>query len=520
MGFTHQRFTFDTMEGLDLRRAPAAFAHDDDDALRGGREDVVTTQNASSYRASAAAASKGRGLKVPVRCVAASSARTGSASCGTPSARSVAGSPPADRRSSRRPARRRPGCPLPSDSEFPKWDSTLVAVQSLETGARKVLIRGGSAARYVPTGHLVYMRAGTLMSVPFDLAHLDVTGSPVPLIGNVMQVTHAEAVLANSGAGQFSLSASGTLAYLPGRQHPDADRTLVWVERHGKEAPLPGPSRPYLIPRISPDGQRIAYWTMSAAGQDIWIYDLVRGSHTRLTHDGVHAMAIWSPDGKRLATRVGTRMRHRLEVLAADGSRGVERLGSDERSGHPHAWAPDGSAVAFQDDAAGPVDVWVQPTTGDRQARLVARGSASVEFSPDGRWLAYVSPESGRPEVYVQPDPGPGPRHVVSTDGGIQPAWSPDGHELFYTSDRPDGRRLIKLMAVPVTIGAAFKAGVPRLLFEGRYNGAGTWRYYDVAPDGKRFLMVQNVDRPPLKPTQMVLVQNWVEELKRKVPVK
>jgi Tol biopolymer transport system component len=140
-----------------------------------------------------------------------------------------------------------------------------------------------------------------------------------------------------------------------------------------------------------------------------------------------------------------------------------------------------------------------------------------AEFSPDGHWLAYVSNESGRNEVYVQPYPGPGGRQQVSTDGGDEPAWARNGREMFYMAPGTDGA--IRMMAVDVALGPTFTVGKSRILFEGRNGGQVNIRGYDVTQDGRRFLMVQSKEQPPESPiTEMVLVQNWFEELKQKVP--
>lgn len=128
-----------------------------------------------------------------------------------------------------------------------------------------------------------------------------------------------------------------------------------------------------------------------------------------------------------------------------------------------------------------------------------------ARFSPDGRWLAYQSDESGRVEVYVQPFPGPGGKWRVSAEGGASPRWSRDGRELFYYYRN-------KMMAVDVKTGPTFAAESPKLLFEGQFN----YRY-DVGPDARRFLMIQAVE-PQLPATQIDLVMNWFEELKRSVP--
>ncbi len=143
-----------------------------------------------------------------------------------------------------------------------------------------------------------------------------------------------------------------------------------------------------------------------------------------------------------------------------------------------------------------------------------------AEFSPDGRWIAYASNESGQTEVYVQPYPGPGARQQVSVDGGTAPAWSRDGKELFYTTTRSVGGQAAptKMMAVAVKLEPTFDAGSPHLLFQGDFGATAAIRGYDVTPDGRRFLMVQQKDRPHTKVTEMILVQNWVEELQQKVP--
>jgi Tol biopolymer transport system component len=167
----------------------------------------------------------------------------------------------------------------------------------------------------------------------------------------------------------------------------------------------------------------------------------------------------------------------------------------------------------------------VMPASGDRRPRPIVETrfqEAYPDLSPDGRWLAYASDEFNRSEVYVQPYPGPGPRKQVSTDGGTGPAWSRDGRELFYTIVPTTGGQAAptRMMTVPVTLGPTFTAGAPRLLFEGRYGATAVIRSYDVTADGRRFLMVQQKERPALAVSAMILVQNWLEEVKARVPVK
>jgi Tol biopolymer transport system component len=209
-------------------------------------------------------------------------------------------------------------------------------------------------------------------------------------------------------------------------------------------------------------------------------------------------------------------------LKALDGGSG-QRLITRSNAAYVQSWTPDGAALAVTElHPQTGSDIWVLPVSGDRQPIpvLTTRFNENhAEFSPNGRWLAYVSDESDRRVVYVQPYPGPGARTAISTDSGTAPAWSRDGRELFFmTPPTPGG--VIKMRAVSVTTGPTFTAGTPRTLFEGRFNSNPNVRQYDVSPDGRHFLMLRALDRPALKLTHMILVQNWLEELKQRVPTR
>ena len=426
-------------------------------------------------------------------------------------------------------------------------NDTSVAVQSLATGARKIVIDDGADARYVRTGHLIYVRRGTLMAVPFDLDRLAVAGGSVALVGDLMQAVNGAVSVLNSGAGQFSVSASGSLAYVPGGIVPDVERTLTWVDRTGVGQPLTTPPRFYVTLRLSPDGQRVAVAVNSPRDQNIWIDDIQRGMQTRLTSNGVNSWPAWTPDGTHIAFASAVSGNSNLFWTAADGSGKPEQLTMSEHSQFAGSWTPDGQTLAFIGfSPATGFDVWVVSLSGDRQPRPILQTRYNEyypAFSPDGRWLAYVSNESDRTEVYVQPYPGPGGRQQVSTGGAVAPAWSGDGRELFYLAPRvlasvaqqegtralttqlptqavPSGIAEIRMMAVAVTAGSTFSAGTPRVLFEGRYVINSPTRGYDVTRDGRRFLMIQEKERPPIKVSQIILVQNWFDELKRRVPTR
>ena len=409
-------------------------------------------------------------------------------------------------------------------SPLPTWEDTEIVAQSLVTGVRKVLVKQGADGRYLSSGHLLYIRRGTLMAVRFDLERLEVTGGAVALIGDVLQAANASSEQFDTGAGQFSVSSSGSLLYLPGGVVRDPERSLVWVNRTGVAQALPLPVRAYLSPRISPDGQRVVVWTQG--DRNIWLHDLARGTLTRLTSEARNARAIWTPDGKSVAYGSATVGNENIMMRPADGSGPPERLTTSPNLQYTAAWSPSDRGLAFvEEHPGGSLDILMMPVSGDRTPRplLATRyAEAYPDFSPDGRWLAYASDETGRFEVYVQAYPGPGPRQQVSTSGGTGPAWSRDGRELFYTTTQTVGGQatLTKMMAVPVKLQPTFTTGAARQLFEGRYGATGGIRSYDVTSDGRRFLMVQQKERPPLDAAEFIFVQNWLEELTARVPVK
>ncbi len=411
-------------------------------------------------------------------------------------------------------------------SNLPTWEDTEIVAQSLTTGERKVVVQLAADGRYLPSGHLLYIRRGTLMAVPFDLARLETTGGAVALIADVMQSANATSEVFDIGAGQFSVSASGALLYLPGGIFPDPERSLVWVDRAtGVAQPLPLPTRAYLSPRLSPDGQRVVVWTQG--DRKIWLHDLTRGTLAPLTSGGRNARAIWTLDGKSVTYGSAFGGNENLFVRPADGSGSAERLTTSRNLQYAAAWSPsDGALVFVEEHPERGQDILMIPPSGDRRPRPIVElqyPDGYPDFSPDGRWLAYASAdEAGRTEVYVQPYPGPGPRQQVSLNGGTGPAWSRDGRELFYTTTQTIGGQatLTRMMVVPVKLQPTFTPGTPRQLFEGRYGATAGIRSYDVTADGKRFLMVQQKERPALAAAEMILVQNWLEEVKARVPVK
>ncbi len=385
------------------------------------------------------------------------------------------------------------------------YDDAQIAVVSLATGERKVLVQGGTSAEYSPSGHLVYARNGSLLAVPFDLSRLEVTGPPVDVLDGVF-------MCASTGIAHFQISESGSLVYAPGREL--GDRTLVWVDRLGKEQPLPLPPRSYLHPRLSPDSRELAV-EIEGPTHDLWTYDFARGTMTKMSLGGVSHSPLWTPDSSKLTYRLWGPGGFTMWWMPADHSAEPVRLTSFGKMQSPESWSPDGKVVAFtQVNAETGPDVYVLDIR-EGKPRPFAQtkfAEGSPKFSSDGRWIAYTSNESGRNEIYAQAYPGPGARVQISTDGGTDAVWRRAGSELYY-------RNGDKMMAVSVSASGAFSR--PGVLWQGRYaHGLGsacgapgaTSSNYDVTADGQRFLMLKDDETAP---AQINVVLNWAEELKR-----
>jgi serine/threonine-protein kinase len=391
-----------------------------------------------------------------------------------------------------------------------------IAILDLETGKRQVLLRGGTHAHYVQSGHLgylIYGQAGRLQAVAFDQARREVRGAPVTVVPDV--------VTSSNGGIDAVVARDGTLAYLSVGGVEGTPRTLVWVDRTGVETPIGAPPRPYFLPSLSPDGTRIAVFANDQEG-DIWLWDLNRTTFTRLTLvPGRDVVQVWTPDSKRVifgSERTGAR---NLFWQAADGAGAAEQLiESRNTTQYPMAVSPDGRQLIISDETPQTdIDLLAIELDGTRrvtplvQSRFTERNGA---ISPDGRWLAYEANDSGRFEIYVRPYPDVNSSvSVVSTTGGTKPVWTRSGQELIYVS--PTGA----LMSVGVTPSPKWSATRPSVVVkEGYFTNPVWWgRSYDVSPDGQRFLMIkEGGPEGNAPPTSLVVVQHWFEELKRLVP--
>jgi Tol biopolymer transport system component len=386
----------------------------------------------------------------------------------------------------------------------PKTEDSVYRIGVLGSKESKVLAPAQTLVTYAPPGYLLFVRDRTLVAQPFDLGALKTTGEPVPL---------AEKIGVDSiGLARFSVSRDGILAYRTG----EAGSRLVWVDRAGKEletVPDSGESR---NPVLSASGDRVAFGQTDprTSLDHIWVRDLVRGSSSRLTFGDTNETAsIWSPDGKQIAYRIDRRGPSDVVARAADGTGEEQVLLKGDALLIPSDWSRDGRDIAFtRFDKDTGQDLWVLPTSGDRKPIVVLRtpfNESNAAFSPDGRFIAYHSNESGRNEVYVRNFPGPGGKWQVSTAGGVEAHWSADGKEIMFRS--PDQ----KVMAADVrTAGESFQAGVPKELFQGRFQPAVARNRFAPTPDGQRFLTVAPVGRDAMAPTTVVL--NWWAGLEKK----
>jgi serine/threonine-protein kinase len=399
------------------------------------------------------------------------------------------------------------------------WGDEQVDAVNVASGARKLLVKDATDARYVPTGHLLFLRRGVLFAVPFDPARLEVTGEESPLLESVAQVLAGVVSGSGTGAGQFAVSPAGTLAWAHRPVDAYPDRRLVTVDRRGRVTPLMCPPRSFGgALRLAPDGRRLAAVIRNLNEVGLWSYDLERGGLTLIAGAAEVWWPLWSRDGRSLYYGRMADGRTWMAVQAAES-------GSEPRTflaptALPSSLTPDGKTMAIVRHR----DIFAVTLQDGHpvEAPLVvtAHQESWPEFSPDGRWLAYASDYSGRWEVYVRPHPGSGPSQVVSLDGGDAPVWNPNGRELFFVS-LPDAAGKRAMMSVQMQAGVP--QGRPQQLFQfdprALYIGGGWLRTHDVAADGERFYTSQELPaEPPPVVTHINLVQNWFEELKAKVP--
>lgn len=382
-----------------------------------------------------------------------------------------------------------------------------IYVSTLGSDERRLLVPNASVPSYIPAGFLVYAREGKLMAVGFDTARARIHGEAVPLVGEQVAFTHTRAWAV------YSLATDGVLTYQPQKNFARGYK-MQWLDRAGTQLGLVGAPGPYADLSLSPDGKKVSVdrFDFQTHTDEAWVYEIARDIWTRLTPTSIAGgrNAIWSPDGRYVIFRSSG---NNLSRKLADGSGDEELLLRSPDFGYklPTCWSPDGQFLIYE--ALSPpehqTDIWMLPLSGERKPVPVVQTQFSEEeavLSADGRWLAYESDESGRAEVYVQPMQGSGRWQISSTGVAEGPHlhWNRSRNELFYVSAD------WKLTAVQVKTRVKFEAGIPKSLISLEPDSS-----FDVAPDGRRFLVRVPMQEEEQANPSFEVVLNWMSELPR-----
>jgi Tol biopolymer transport system component len=417
---------------------------------------------------------------------------------------------------------------LATGANADRWDKARIVAESLKSHERKTLIDGGSDARYLPTGHLVFALSGVVFALPFDVERMTPSGSPMPIVEGVRRSRTG-----TTGYANFGISNTGSLAYMPGPVSTTVGQLSVGLfDRKGGSELLKLQPGAYQLPRMSPDGKRIAFGSDDGKEASIWIYELSgTSSMRRLTFEGQghNRFPVWSADSQRVAFQSDREGDLGIFWQRADGAGTAERLTKADEgvSQIPESWAPDGERFLYNVGKGGTNSLWVFSLKDRKGARFDAVASpdrtlTGAVFSPDGRWVAYASQE-GRSlsAVYVQPFPPTGAKYQISknADDGHHPVWSPDGGELLFTGSLGTPWSAVRIITQPsFTVGEAMP--VPRPF---QSAAPAFERPYDISRDGQHFLglidAAQTQSRAPAA-QQIQVVLNWFEELKARVPTK
>jgi serine/threonine-protein kinase len=366
------------------------------------------------------------------------------------------------------------------------------AVVELGSGNARLLFQG-TQARLVPPRYLVF-NAGEerLRAVGFDLGRIEVVGAAVPAVEGVFRAP-------GGGAAAFAVSETGTLVFVPG----GFDRSLWLVDQDGREERVPVDPRGYRWPRVSPDGLRLAV-VVDPRPSQLWLVDLERRTSEPLTSEGHHVNPAWAPDAERLVFSLG----NDLHEMPWRSPASLRRISDRPLPQYMPSWSIDDFVIVNEPNPESGWDlISVDVSDGSSSSFEVTPANEIVPmFSPDGRWIAYASDASGRFEVYVRAFPGPGPRHTVSLDGGLDPKWSAAGDVIFY-------RSVDRLWAADVRSSAGFSIDPPRELFDLAGYDFSQPNNWDVTPDG-RFVMVKS---DPSMLRRLELVQNLSADLRQRM---
>ncbi|MCG6914604.1 protein kinase [bacterium BMS3Abin03] len=382
------------------------------------------------------------------------------------------------------------------------YENAVIDVADIKSGERKTLIRGASTARYINSGHLLFSRSGVLYIVPFDANNLEIEGQPVPVIEGVYSEL-------TTGITNYMVSDNGTLAYIPGAVE-GGSRKIVKIDLNGNTTTLDSSGHPYLEPRLSPDNKKIALVIRDGEDFDIWIFDILRKTLSRLTFGGLNRTPQWSQNGKKIAFMKRTKDgKIGIFIKPYDGSGDEVEIYSGASRLYVDEWTTDGDNLIVDNLTLGAQsDLLVVPLKGNKKPWKYLDSKYDeyeASISPNGKWLAYLTNESGSYQGYVRSFPNKEGKWQISTDVIEEPRWSPDGKTLYY-------RKGSQLIAVPVTTSPTYSAGIPKVLISGFPSmNVDSGISYDITSDGKYFITTTPVKGSTLKNISIVL--NWTEEI-------
>jgi serine/threonine-protein kinase len=420
-----------------------------------------------------------------------------------------------------------------TNDDLERWDKARVVVQSLSTGERKTVFEGGSDAKYLSSGHLLYANGGTIMALPFDRRTLRTTGTPVPVVQGVRRTLNA-----TTGVAHYAVSDAGTLIYIPGPARARTrERAIATAVAGGGVQQLPIPVGPYVLVRATRDGRRLALNSDDGKQANVFVAASDgKSTPLRLTFSGNNRFPVWSPDGTRLAYQSDREGDSGIFVQRADGTGAPERLTRAEgKTAHePQDWSPDGKVLLYAvRDGASPADyrdnpkasLWILSVETRKVSQIdnaTSRDWIGAVFSRDGKWIAYRNsgerPSDPNRGVFVQPFPATGARYQApKIISDFHPVWTPDGDALVYIPLGASGQMAI----VRVSKDAGLNFGVPRIVpavVTGNTT-SGPPRAWDILPDGT-FIgpIVPDDSASTTGWAQFRVVLNWTDELKQLVP--
>jgi serine/threonine-protein kinase len=401
-----------------------------------------------------------------------------------------------------------------ADNQTGDFEDANIVVQSLPNGPRKIVHRGGYYGRYLQSGHLVYMRGGTLFVAPFDIGRLELTGEPVPALEGIGGSS-------SFGVADLSFSSRGALAFVPGQGIP-LIVPIQWMDFKGGTQALRSVPAFYNHPRFSPDGTKLALDMREDGRTDVWVYEWERDKMSRLTAGaGDNKIPVWTPDGTRIVFSSTRRDNSTLNLYwqRADGAGKAEPLLPSENEQMPGSWHPSGKFLVYSEQHPGTGwDIMMLPFTGDDASGIkpgkptvflaTSFEEMSAVFSPDGRWVAYHSNASGKTEVYVRPFAGSGEKQQVSLGDGMYPMWSRDDKKVFYQNTED----WTLMVATFYTEGESLRAEAPKVVGHIPRRGHGM-PGIDIHPDGRRFAVLKPAEESTdVRENKVTLIPHFIDE--------